>query len=189
MIARFPLAGAVVGCTLLAACATPQGYPSLSIARHGRVSGTMQPVRSAPFTPTPPSHATLAQVDDLITQARKANAAFLAATPAARSAAIAAEGAEVGSDSWSSAQVAIANLETMRANAMIALADLDKLYVDAAINGGTIKRLGDARAEIAALVASENATVAALLQHVGPSAEKGSANATEADQKKGAGPG
>jgi hypothetical protein len=45
---------------------------------------------------------------------------------------------------------------------MIALADLDRLYVDAAVNGEATDRIAAARDTVAAQVEQEDATIAGL---------------------------
>ena len=45
---------------------------------------------------------------------------------------------------------------------MVSLADLDRLYVDAATQGEATDRIGAARDEVAALVSSEDGTIAEL---------------------------
>ncbi|GAA0275301.1 hypothetical protein GCM10009127_14860 [Alteraurantiacibacter aestuarii] len=151
-----------LGASLLAAgCATPQEYPSLAVRDMERFSGSMLP---APvFTPAPTAPATLAQLASLTETARTAHAGFLTAVQTARSRVQPARGAAVGSESWSVAQVALADLESKRSNALIALADIDRLYVDAAVEGGEIARIGAARDDISALVDEQNQLIAGLV--------------------------
>ena len=80
----------------------------------------------------------------------------------------AARGASVGSEAWSVAQIALASLEVARSEAMIALADLDWLYVTAKIDAaptdgsGDVDAIGAARADVMAMIGEEDATLAAL---------------------------
>lgn len=153
---------------LLASCAAPQDqYPSLAIRDIERVSGTME---VAPPPPPPPAQppATLERLDQLLADARTAHAQFLAATPTARSSAQAARGASVGSDSWGQAQVAIADLEARRSSAMIVLADLDRLYVNASSAAEDLTPIVVARDEIGSLVDQQNSVIASLLGELQP---------------------
>ncbi|QGN54394.1 hypothetical protein [Novosphingobium sp. Gsoil 351] len=90
---------------------------------------------------------------------RRGNAAALSAV---------AQGAAVGSEAWSVAQVALASLEAARSEAMIALADLDSLYVDAkneaVMTGGSgdVDAIGETRDQVIALIGEEDATLASL---------------------------
>lgn len=147
---------------LLAGCASTAGdYPSLAIRDAERVSGTIA-VPATPPAPLPagPAPAELASLQASI---REGHARFMAQTGAAQRAVAAASGAGVGSDSWSAAQVAVADLEGKRSQVMIALADLDRLYASAAVEGADVTAAQSALAEANALVAQENAEIARLL--------------------------
>jgi hypothetical protein len=147
---------------LLAACASPEGeYPSLDIRPAERVSGTLAPP-TAPYVPPPTPTAVLGRLDQLAADAASAHRAFLAEAPAARSAVTAASGAELGSDGWARASVALAGLESARSRAMIALADLDRLMVDAAVEGGELERIVLVRNTVTAQVDEQNATIEGL---------------------------
>ena len=146
----------------VAACASPsEEYPSLAVRDIERVSGTMA-VEPAPPLPQP-APATLAALDDLAATARAAHERFLAAAPQARAVADSAAGTQPGSDSWARAQVAIANLEAQRSQAMIALADLDRIYVEATTSGQDTDSISAVRSQIDVLVAQQDATIRSLL--------------------------
>jgi len=152
---------AALGCAL-SACATPsEEYPSLALRPAERVTGTMQPVAPAPYVPTPA--AVVDRLEQLSSEAASAHRAFLAEAPRARSAVAAARGTGPGADSWAVAQVAVAGLESSRSKAMIALADLDRLYVDAAVAGEELERIGAARDRVAAQVAEQNEAIEGML--------------------------
>ena len=158
--ARLPLSAATLA--LLAACASPDGaYPSLAVRDVERVSGSME-VEPAPPPPAP-APATLADLEALAENARQAHQRFLDAAPEARSVTNAAAGAPRGSEAWSRAQVAIANLEAQRSQAMIAMADIDRIYVDAATSAIATESIRDVRSSIDALVAEEDALIRDLL--------------------------
>ena len=152
---------------LLAACATAdETYPSLAIRDAERVSGTLEPVAPAPYVPPPTPAAVVDRLDRLAADAASAHRAFLAEAPAARSAIAAAGGAEFGSDGWARASVALAGLEGARSKAMIALADLDRLMVDAAVEGGELERIVAVRDTVIAQVDEQNATIEALARNL-----------------------
>ena len=149
--------------TLLGACAGPaEDFPSLALRDAERVTGRMEPPPPPP--PAPPSAEVLAGLTGLLAAADEANAAFTAALPAARRRAAAARGAGVGSEAWSVAQIAIADLEARRSQAMIALADLDRLYVDAMTQAQDIAAIDAARNDVAAAVERQTATIEGLLE-------------------------
>ena len=146
----------------LAGCASSSAdFPSLAIRDAERVSGTM----AVPATPDQPAPAAPdpAQLATLMAAIREGHTRFTGATPAAQRAVAAARGAEVGSDSWSAAQVAVASLEAQRSQVMIALADLDRLYASAVIEGADATVTAAALAQANAVVEEENAEVARLL--------------------------
>lgn len=152
----------VAAFALLAACASPEGdYPSLAIRDVERVSGSLE-VEPAPPPPAPPA-ATLASLDELAASALAAHQRFLAAEPDARAVIASAAGAARGTEAWARAQVAIANLEAQRSQTMIALADLDRIYVDAATSALATESISDVRSQIDALVEQQDATIRSLL--------------------------
>jgi len=146
----------------LASCASaPEGaYPSLAIRDIERVSGTLAPPDPPP-APEPLAPATLQRLDSLTGLASEAHAQFLAAAPGTRQ--IAQNTGAIGSESWARAQVALADLQAVRSQAMIALADLDRLYVDA-MTGGTdaVQPIAAARDSVIEMVAEEDRVIAAL---------------------------
>jgi hypothetical protein len=123
----------------------------------------MQPAEPATYVPPAPPAATIDRLGQLTAEAASAHQAFLAEAPQARGAVAAARGTGPGADSWARAQVALAGLESSRSRAMIALADLDRLYVDAAVEGTELTPIGAARDRVAALVGEQNATIDSLL--------------------------
>ena len=153
---------------LTTACASTgaSSYPSLATRPGERVSGTAEPVPA----PAPPlaTAATGDRLAQLRAQAQAAHARFDERRASAASLSAAAQGAAVGSEAWSVAQVALASLEAARSEAMIALADLDSLYVAARIaavptdGSGDVDAIGAAREDVIALIGREDATLASL---------------------------
>ena len=161
MIVRIALPPALAVSAMLASCAgAPEGaYPSLAIRDIERVSGTLAAPEPLP-APEPP--ATLLRLDDLTDQASAAHARFLEAAPAAGR--LTQEAGAVGTEGWARGQVALADLQAIRSQAMIALADLDRLYVDAvtASGGGAVQPIATARDSVGAMVAEEDRVIATL---------------------------
>jgi len=156
---RAPLLTALL--VLASGCAAPVGeYPSLAVRDVERVSGTIAVPDAAPLPS--PAAATLGQVGPLADQARNAHTAFLAAASTARAQVQSASGAAVGSERWSVAQVVLAKLGAERTQTMIALADVDRLFVDAATAGESTLAIEPVRDEIAALVAEQDAVLESL---------------------------
>jgi len=158
----------VTACALpLAGCAAPEGYPTLAIRDSERVSSTFEAPPSPIYTPASLAGATLAELGELVESARTAHARFLSQAGETRAPVANAAGAERGSLGWSAAQAAIANLESTRADALIALADIDRLYVAAALEGEEMAQIEAARDEVEALVDAENRMVAEMLTTLG----------------------
>lgn len=151
---------------LLGACQTTgaEEYPSLAIRDAERVTGTIQP---PPYVPPPAPPAVTGDLARLSAEVASAQSAFNAAAPAARSAVNAARGSGMGSEAWSVAQVALAGLESARSRALVALADLDRLYIAAATEGTELAPIATARDSAAAAIDTQNATIASLLGTLG----------------------
>lgn len=148
---------------MLSACAAPDGaYPSLAIREAERVTGTMQPVPPEPYAPPAIPAATLDAIERLASEAGQAHAAFQAEAPRTRAALATGVAGETGSDGWARAQVALAGLDAARSRTLISLADLDRLYVDAAVTGEEISVIEAARSKVLALVDEEDRMIASL---------------------------
>jgi hypothetical protein len=151
-----------LACACSTACASAPGdYPSLAIRDAERVSGTLQPAE--PHVPPPVPQPVLTDAAGLVAQARAAHDDYRAMLGGVRSTVLAARGADPGSDSWAAASVAVTSLETERSRAMIALAELDRLYVAAATEGSALDELAAAQAEAGAMVAEQSAAIDDLL--------------------------
>ena len=68
----------------------------------------------------------------------------------------------MASEGWSVATVAVADLESARSDAMIALAEIDALYAAARINGEDAALIALARDHVTGLVDSEDKVLADL---------------------------
>ena len=150
---------------LLAGCASTAGdsYPSLAVR-------DVEP--AAPRQLDVPPVAIDAEGDipvrleSLVAAARDAHEQFTAAVPAAQRRVQAAGNAAVGSDSWASAQVALADLDSARSNAAVALGDLDILFTAATVQAQDTAAIAAARATVVALVTEEDVVLERLRAQV-----------------------
>lgn len=153
----------------MTACASaPDSYPSLALRENERVTGTMEPPAPSPFVPAPAEPATIASVADLAETAAAAHRAFLAEADSAAPVVARASGAPTGSDSWAQAQVAVAGLESRRGVTMVALADLDRLYVDAVTGGRETTQIETVLRSVEQQAAAEDARIGAMLESLAP---------------------
>lgn len=159
----------LTGCLLTGACAsTGEGYPSLAIRQAERPSGSAMPVEPPPPPPPAPLATDTGQrIAQAVEQARKAHASFVAGTPAATRAVSAARGASAPADSWISAQVALAGLQGLRSQAVIAQADLDLMFAQERLAEPdritpTAQALVEARGQVDAWVSQQDETIAWL---------------------------
>ncbi len=166
----------VIGASLAAsACAKRSDFPSLARRPAERAYGSAQPV-AAPTpdaqAPLPADASIVARVAALTEQARKADAKFEARRASAERAVAAARGAAVGSDAWSVAQIALADLDSARSEGMVAMADLDRMLVaaaQAAVDGprGDLDAIAPAHAQVDDLMRKELATLDSLRGRIG----------------------
>jgi hypothetical protein len=152
---------------LLAGCASTSDYPSLAPRPVERIEGAFatDTPESAPAPPPAPSADLVARLAQLQRDASSLHAQFVAAAPAATRLASAA--GATGSDSWASAQVALADLDSLRSRVAVSLADLDALWVDSTIEAGPREEIGAARDSVEAMVAQEDEVLARLRSRVG----------------------
>lgn len=131
MIRALSTAALLAAAVLLQACAASTEFPSLAVRDVERVEGSGTPAAgTADALPAlPPASADLTtRLAGLLDVARKAHASFQAKQPATERAVAAAGPAR--SDGWTSAEVALSDLQTSRSGGLTALAELDQLYVD-----------------------------------------------------------
>ncbi|MFA6218538.1 MAG: hypothetical protein WC692_02040 [Erythrobacter sp.] len=141
-------------------------YPSLAIRNIERVEGSFEPVATEQLD-VPPVEVDLAggldaRLAALVRQAEQAHLSFTAATPRAEEQVAAARDAQVGSDPWAIAQVALADLDSARSETAVALGDLDILHVAATLQADDLTAIDAARAQVTALVSVEDATLERL---------------------------
>jgi len=151
---------------LIAACGSTEGYPSLARRPAERISGTA-PVAAATESPVPTPAAPVdlslqSKLARLSQQARTAHERFGTTRTRAARLVASARGTAMASESWSVASVALAELESRRSDAMVALADLDTLYVQTKVDGGDSSAIAAVRDQVTAWVADEDAVLADL---------------------------
>lgn len=156
------VASLVVSACLGGCAASADRYPSLAIRDIERVSGTfdVDPASAEPPPALPASE--LDTIPGLVATAQSAHQRFIAAAPSARRQVAAAIGANVNDNSWASAQVALADLESLRSQAAIPLGDLDRLNAEAAITFADSQAVDQARAEVLTMIEEEDQVLAEL---------------------------
>lgn len=160
--------------TALAGCAGSGSgsgkYPSLAIRDIERVQGTFEPVGAeqldVPKVEVAYSGSLQDRLSALVGQAEDAHRVFTAAVSEAEQLADAANDAEIGSDAWASAQVALAGLDSARSDVAVALGELDILHAAGAVQAEDVGAIDAARGKVLALVTIEDATLERLREHV-----------------------
>lgn len=150
---------------LVAGCASDSsGYPSLARRDAERIAAIPPSPPPPPAAPLPPDGAVVARMDALVAQATAAHDRFRARRARAETLVAAAAGAPVASESWAVATVALADLESARSDAMVALADIDAADVATRIDGApaTATVVNAARDIVTGLVAEQDAVLARL---------------------------
>lgn len=121
-----PLAACLFALGLLAGCAAPGEYPSLSpraIEKDAAAGATTE----APAIPAAADAGLAQQIAAILTAAESAHASFVDELTNARSVIAGASGAAAGSERWVAAQQAYSRADAARAPLVSALADLDAL--------------------------------------------------------------
>lgn len=151
--------------TVLCACGSADGrYPSLAL-RPFETAPAPLPV-SAPDAPIR-SIASDAAIAALVGRANAAHGVFTGQQAEAERFARAAAGQSIESNARARALVTLASLSSQRGATSAVLADLDLLVVQAASALAPYPAIASARAEVAALVESEDATMARLWETMG----------------------
>lgn len=148
----------------LGACAgTDRGeFPSLAIRDAERAPVSPAPSPGTGAEPAHPSTALADRLADLQERAAAAHRAFLETAPATERLVAAAAGSAVASESWAVAQAALSHLDSRRNPATTALAELDRLYVEAELEAGPAQAVAQARGNVLALVNDEQAKLDSL---------------------------
>lgn len=147
---------------VLGACTKDQtSFASLARRPAERIS-VDQPAPPAPPPLAAPDPALLTRLDAMAQAARSADERFRAAEAKTRALVKAAAGAEIASESWAVATVALADLEASRSQTVIVLADIDALYARAVVDGADSQAIAGARQAVLFLVAREDKVMAEL---------------------------
>jgi hypothetical protein len=157
---------AAAGLLVLSGCAADTtNYPSLARRPIERIeAGQQTSPAPAPIAADPGQGARLA---GWIERARIAHGHFSATRERAQRLVTAGSGAPRGSESWALASVALAELESARSEAMIALADLDQLYAATRVEGGDTAAITAARDQVSGWIGDEDQELAALRGRLG----------------------
>ena len=153
---------------VLSACAAGNDrYPSLAMRPFETGITTASPA-PPPATSVPIRPATdPARISALRDRANAAHAAFLASESAAQRLARSAAGRSVETNARAAALVAMADLSSQRGVTSAVLADLDLLSAAASTELAPDPALDAVQAEVAALVAGEDAAIARLWEMMG----------------------
>ena len=154
---------------LLGACARDTGeYPSLARRPAERLTATFDAPAAPEVVVLPaPSALVTGQVGPLVNSAQRADAKFRLREPRARSLVGSSGGAKMGSESWAVATIAVSELEVARAEAMLALADLDALYNDTRVRGEDPGAIGAARDTVTGLISRQDQVLGELRSRLG----------------------
>jgi len=162
----------------LGACSAGMaGYPSLAQRPAERAYATVPPAAPAPApVAATPDPAVIARLARLRSDAERAHQAFVRQAEEAERLAGAPLARQVGSEAWAAANTAVAALSAARSQTAVPLADLDSLQgahaVDAAaaqtgVAAATFAAVVEADRAVSAMVAMEDARIAALKAMVG----------------------
>jgi hypothetical protein len=155
----------------LTACAAAKDYPSLERLPSERMTGSATPVTPdtpPPPPPAPPSGSLTNRLAQLADQARAADRRFSERRGSAERLIAGGSGRTPGSEGWSVATVALADLASSRSDAMMALAELDRIYVDESIaaaetgDRSSIDAITVVRDQVTALISAQDETLARL---------------------------
>lgn len=148
----------------LGACTSNEGtYPSLAKRPAERITATWPPPPPAPPPVPPPlDAATARRLDALLGQVRSADHHFSAGVALARSRVAAARGSAMGTEVWSVATVAVSALEASRAQAMVAMAELDSIYADARTRGLDVEAVEITRRQAITIISAEDKVLDSL---------------------------
>ena len=161
---------AVFSSLTLVGCASASGdFPSLA-KRPYEKTNPVEEVAVAETLTTTLSADLQKQVDALLSRSSVAHAAFENALPAIRSTIQSSGNPATGSESWVSAHTALSRTDSLRADGVVALGEMDRLVARERENGadsGLVALLTAPQQIIADRVKSENAEVERLTQSIG----------------------
>ncbi len=162
---RLSCFSAAVLALAVSACASDEAANYPSLARRPAEQTSAAPVPAVAIPAPDPGLAT--RLSSIVEQAREAHGRFAARRDKAERLTAAASGAAMGSEGWSVASVALADLESARSETMVALADLDEIFVAARISGSAALNAAAARDQVSAWIGEEDQVLAALRGRLG----------------------
>jgi hypothetical protein len=162
---------AAVASLTLAGCASVEGdFPSLAKRPYEKVNPVEEPVAIAETLTTQLSAELQRQIDALLSRSSAAHAAFESALPSVSSTIQTAGNFATGSESWANAHSALSRTDSLRADGVAALGEIDTLIARERENGadrGLIALLTAPQLIIAERVTAENAEIERLTQLIG----------------------
>ena len=165
-----PTAAIAFSALALGACAQDGGaFPSLAKRPAERVTavyGAPQPAAS-PIALPQPAAGVLSEVDSLVAKAAEADARFRRGEPTAQRLVGQAGRPRIGSEPWAIATMAVSELEAARGQAMVPLAELDRMFAEAMTRGEDVTQIADARDRVIAIIARQDTVLGALQRRLG----------------------
>lgn len=153
----------------LSACQTTEAqYPSLAKRPAERITATYDaPTAPAEVVRPAPGGAVLGQLGGLVAAARTADGKFRSHEARARSLLSGAGAAKLGSELWGTATIAVSVLESARAEAILALSQLDMLFNDSSVTGLDASEIGAARDTVTGLIEHQDQVLGELRGRLG----------------------
>lgn len=150
----------------LVACATPDvsGYPSLARRPVEEQQAVVQPSQTSPAPPQLATATVTQAIAGLISDANGGESAFRRELASSRGQVTSGRGAGAGTEAWAVGQTALSRIEVSRGPTTFALAELDRLALEALDKGdaASAQALGDAQTRVQALVNEQNRILQSL---------------------------
>ena len=161
---------AAIAALTLGGCASASGdFPSLA-KRPYEKANPVEEVAVAETLTTTLSADLQRQVDALLSRSSMAHAAFENALPSVRATIQSAGNPVTGSESWANAHTALSRTDSLRADSVAALGEIDRLVArerEKGADSGLVALLTAPQQTIAGRVTAENAEVERLTQLIG----------------------
>lgn len=167
---RLPNAVILFSALALSACAQDASkFPSLAKRPAERVTAVYGAPQQAasPIALPQPGGGVLSQVDSLVGKAAEADVRFSRGEATAQRLVSQAGRARIGSEPWAIATMAVSELEAARGQAMVPLAELDRMFAEAMTRGEDVTRIADARDRVIAIIARQDTVLGALQRRLG----------------------
>ena len=151
---------------LLAACASADvsGYPSLARRPIERQQAVVEPTETSPAPPQVASATVTQAIAGLLSDANGGETAFRRALASGQGLVNAGRGAATGTEAWAAGQTALSRIEVSRGPTVFALAELDRLALEALDKGDEAgaQAFSDAQTRIGAIVDEQNRILSRL---------------------------